>query len=373
MENSPQKKSFTVVLATGGTGGHLFPALALAEHVRQNGGEAIFITNPMPQSLNDRIKVYPHYVVSAGSSAKKGVWSPVTSLIKNGFGFLKAWKYLRKIKPDAVVGFGGFASAPTLGAALMRKNVIILHEQNAVLGRCNLMFFNGASGLALSFDDTARMPKKKKASKPKIVTIGNPVRDEFKGAAPYAVQEKSQKLHLLAVGGSLGAAAFAAYVPAAVKCLPEELRNRLRITQQARPEQCESLRKSYADLGIEANIESFFIGVGDLMKESDLIISRAGASSIAEISVVGRASILIPFPRSAHNHQKLNAEAMQKNEAALLLEEKKLTPEQLANALRDLLENDEKRVAFAKSARGLSKPNAGKALYDLTQSFIKSK
>ncbi|MET0156167.1 MAG: undecaprenyldiphospho-muramoylpentapeptide beta-N-acetylglucosaminyltransferase [Rickettsiales bacterium] len=363
---------FTVVLATGGTGGHVFPALALAREIKRRGGEAIFFTNALPTHLSEKLAEFPSHVIPSASLSGKSPVAPVVAPVTCGLGFVKAWKLMGKLRPDVVVGFGGYASAPSIAAAIFRRIPFALHEQNAVLGKSNAAFFSSASAIGLSFSETLRMPKKKNGAPPEIVCCGNPVRQEFYDAPPYSPAAPDSPLTLLVLGGSLGASAFAAYIPAALKCLPPEICSRLRVVQQAREAQCELLRQTYAEAGITAEVAPFFSDVAALMQRADVVVSRAGASSVTEIAAMGRASILLPFPYAAHNHQQHNAEALERRDAAILLQEKGLSREKLADALRLLLEKDEPRASMAKAARAFGKPNAAHELYELAYACRKT-
>jgi UDP-N-acetylglucosamine--N-acetylmuramyl-(pentapeptide) pyrophosphoryl-undecaprenol N-acetylglucosamine transferase len=348
-------KGKTVILAAGGTGGHLFPALALAEELRKEGANPVFFSNRLSPALTERIGGFPLYKLPSASPTGD-VFAAIGAAGKLALGTLKAWFLMRKLRPAVIVGFGGYPSFPALAAGTLRRVPLMLHEQNAVLGKANKLFLGKAARLALSFPDTAGANGAKAAR-----VTGNPVRAEF-FATDAPRSPRTDTIHLFVVGGSQGAASFAALLPAAAGAMREELRGRLRVVQQARREQCASVAAQYGRIGIQAEVAPFFPDIARRLREADIVVSRAGASSLSEIAAVGRASILIPFPYAAENHQTHNARALEAAGACVVLHERGLTPDALKDALEGMILSPATRADMAARARSVAAPDAAKRL-----------
>ncbi len=287
--------SRTIVIAAGGTGGHFFPAEALAEALVARGHHIVLMTDARAGKRANGVFAHnPQYVLRGAGVAGRG---PIRAL-RAGITLLgSAWKaraILRTIQPDAVVGFGGYPSIPPLlGARLLgRKHpALIIHEGNAVLGKANAVLSRFADVIATSFPTVAKLPMGART-----VLTGMPVRPAIAALAGEPWSAPAQDISLLVWGGSLGARIFSQVVPAAIARLPAELRARINLTQQARADDVDAVRQAYADMGVKARVEPFLNDVPALLRAAHLVIGRAGGSSVAEITTAGRPCVLVPLP-----------------------------------------------------------------------------
>ena len=291
-----------IVLAAGGTGGHVFPAEALARELLGRGLRVALFTDKRGNMFGDNLPV-PMYRIRA-SSLGKGLFGNARSLIEMGLGVLQARRLLRRLRPAAIVGFGGYPSVPSLYAAARLNIPIILHEQNAVLGRANRAAMGKARLIATSFPHVTGL---KANNNVRVVHTGNPVRPPFAAlrATPYAPVTDDGPVRLLVLGGSLGARVFGQIVPKAVALMPEHLRHRLIVAQQCRAEDNEVTHAAYAGAGIEAELSPFFRDVPERMAQAHLVIGRSGGGAVAELTAIGRPAILVPFP---HGHGRADGE-----------------------------------------------------------------
>jgi UDP-N-acetylglucosamine--N-acetylmuramyl-(pentapeptide) pyrophosphoryl-undecaprenol N-acetylglucosamine transferase len=283
-------------------------------------------------------------------------------------GAAQAAVILSRLNASAIVGFGGYPSvAPVLASRLLtRRPAIILHEQNAVLGRANRFLARFADVLAVSFDATQRVP-------PHVTThvTGNPVRQVILQLADTAYEPPTGEIRLLVLGGSLGARVLSDVVPPAITALPPDLRARLRLVQQCRAEDLERVRAAYAAANITAELAPFFPGVAAHLAAAHLVIARAGASSVAEIAVAGRPSILVPLPNAIDDHQAANAAALQKSGGAIVITQRDLTPHVLADRIRDLLNTPQTLLHAAQAARSIARPDAAARLAGLVEDLMR--
>jgi UDP-N-acetylglucosamine--N-acetylmuramyl-(pentapeptide) pyrophosphoryl-undecaprenol N-acetylglucosamine transferase len=354
----------TVLLAAGGTGGHLFPAQALAEELARRGIAVELATDERGLRYQGR---FPARAIHAISSATLGGRDPLAmtrTAVKLSKGVAEAYALLGRLKPAAVVGFGGYPTFPPLLAARLRKIPSALHEQNAILGRANRMLARRVTLIATSFE-TTKLVDGPLAAKARYT--GNPVRDMVRAAArePYMPCGPGGTFHLVVFGGSQGARFFSDTVPAAVATLPEAQRRRLLVTQQARPEDRDRVAAAYATLGVAAEVADFFADLPARMAHSHLVIGRAGASSVAELTVLGRPSILVPLPHALDNDQLHNATRVADAGGALLVEQAKLTPAELGEGLARLMDDPGQLAAAAAAAKVQGRPDAVERLADL--------
>lgn len=359
-----------ILLAAGGTGGHLFPAFALAEELGRRGYPVDLVTD----MRGDRYGTgFPARSVYQLPSATPGSKRNPIALARAGFtllrGIRKARKLLRNLKPAAVVGFGGYPTIPPLVAARMLGVPSIVHEQNAVLGRANRALARHAAAVATSFRKTKKLdgPLAGKAR-----FTGNPVRDAVIEAAktPYPPLDPGGPLHLLVFGGSQGARFFSEAVPPALATLPASVRQRLKLVQQARAEDVAEVTSQTAAAGIDAEIAPFFKGLPQTMAGSHLVIARAGASSVAELAVIGRPSILVPLPHSLDSDQLENATNLAESGGSWCIEQRDLSPLRLATELGKLFEQPEKLAAAAARAKAQGQAGAVGLLADLVEDVI---
>jgi UDP-N-acetylglucosamine--N-acetylmuramyl-(pentapeptide) pyrophosphoryl-undecaprenol N-acetylglucosamine transferase len=350
-----------IILAAGGTGGHVFPAEALARELLGRGLRVALFTDQRGGKFGDDVPV-PVYRIRARAIGK-GLFGKLRSLFEMGIGVLQAGYRMRKMQPAAVVGFGGYPSAPTLYAASQLKIPIVLHEQNAVLGKANRVMMGTAKIIATSFPRVAGL---KSGSSVKLVQTGNPVRAAFAAlrATPQPVLTDEGPMRILVLGGSLGAKVFSQVVPQALGLMPDHLRRRIVIAQQCRKDDLENARAAFAGAGVLADLSTFFKDVPERMASSHLVICRSGGSTVAELTTVGRPSILVPFPHGHAGEQTANAEAVAEAGGAWLIPEQAFTPEALAVRLESLMALPDTLTKTATAARAWGRVTAADNLAD---------
>lgn len=363
------KPETSVLLAAGGTGGHLFPAQALAEELARRAIAVDLVTDMRGDRYGTGFPARNIYRVPAATLAGRSPIAMARTAYQLSRGLARAFGLLGKIKPAVVVGFGGYPTFPPLKAARLRGIATILHEQNAVLGRANRMLAKGVSRIATSFDHVKFLDAELQA---KTRLTGNPVRSAVIEAAqrPFWNPGASDTVELLVFGGSQGARFFSEAVPPALARLPAALRARLHVTQQARPEDLAQVTAEYEKSGISAEVNAFFADLPDRMARAHLVIARSGASTVAELTVIGRPSILVPLPHALDNDQLQNARRLAESGAAWCIEQKDLSPERLAQEIEGLLSAPDRLGAAAGVARTLGRPDAVERLADLVQDLI---
>lgn len=349
-----------IVVAAGGTGGHMFPALALARTLKSRGQEVVLACDArgaryVPPGMT-------HQQIPAGSPSG----SPrqrLAGIARLGGGLLKALAVLRRERPAAVAAFGGYASVPVGLAAGLLRIPLLVHEQNAILGRANRLIARRAALLALSFAETRGVAAAGRAARS---LTGNPVRAEVvaRRDEPYRTPSRDGPLEVVVVGGSQGARILSEVLPAAIAHLPKAERARLRLTQQCRAEDLERVASAYAGLGFSAELASFFDDLPERLARAQLVISRSGASSVAELLVLGRPSLLVPYRFAADDHQRANAEAVAEAGAGWVIGEAELDGERLAARLSDCLDQPRQLAPMARRAHALGRPHAAVALAD---------
>ena len=356
-----------ILLAAGGTGGHLFPAFALAEELARRGRAVDLVTDMRGDRYGTGFPARTVYQVpSATPGSKKNPLALARAAFTLASGVAQARTLLGTLKPAAVVGFGGYPTVPPLIAARMAGLPAIIHEQNAVLGRANRLLARSAAAVATSFR-TTRFLDGHLADKARFT--GNPVRDVVIEAAktPYPPVSADGPIHLLVFGGSQGARFFSEAVPPALAALSADLRHRLRVVQQARPEDAAAVQAATAAAGIRAEIAPFFKNLPEIMAGSHLVVARAGASSVAELAVIGRPSILVPLPHSLDSDQLENAVNLAESGGSWCIEQKDLTPLRLATELGRLCAEPETLRAAAAKAKAEGRAEAVRLLADLVE------
>jgi len=352
-----------VVLAAGGTGGHMFPAEALAHALLTRGRRVALVTDSRGESFGERLPGVALHRIRAGRLSGHPLRKAL-GLIELALGTLEAGRHLRALGPSAVVGFGGYPSVPTMLAAARQKRPTVIHEQNAILGRANRLLASRARRIATSFAEVTGLAA---ADRMRAIETGNPVRPAVTAlrGAPYMESRGDAAFELLVLGGSQGARILSAVVPTALARLPEPLRARLRVTQQARPEDADGVRAAYGACGIAAEIRSFFDDVPARLARAQRVIARSGASTVAELTVMGRPAVLVPYRYAADDHQTANARALEAAAAAWLMNETGFTAEALAERLAVLMRAPETLAKTARAAHGLGRPDAAERLADL--------
>jgi UDP-N-acetylglucosamine--N-acetylmuramyl-(pentapeptide) pyrophosphoryl-undecaprenol N-acetylglucosamine transferase len=356
----------TVVIAAGGTGGHLFPAAAFAEEMRKRGWRIVLITDERGRRYAEKFPADEMHGVAASTiqgfnpvRAAKGALS-----IWKGIGEAKA--LLTRLQPRLVAGFGGYPSLPALWAARDQKRPILIHEQNAVLGRVNRIFAGDAAAIACGFERLDRLPA---AAAGRKYMVGNPVRPPIVAAreTPYPALPAGGPIHVLVIGGSQGARILGDVIPAAISQLSGELRGRLRVTQQTREEQVGEVKRAYAAAGVQADIAPFFSDIGPRIAAAHLVIARAGASTVTELAAVGRPAILVPLAIAADDHQSANAEGLALVAAADILAEPAFTETALSALLAKRLGDPHGLAVRASQAKASGRTDAAQALADLAE------
>lgn len=350
----------TVLISAGGTGGHMFPAEALARELLRQGIAVHLITDSRGKAFGDALPEIPVHRVSAATPTG-GLVVKVRAVLALLRGIMEARCLVRQLNPDVVVGFGGYPSIPGVVAGLFAGKPVVLHDQNAVLGRANRMVARYARAIAKSFEDVIGMTLAKKS-----VLTGNPVRPAILALRdqPYTPPQQDGAVHLLVTGGSLGARIFSQVVPQAIGLLDEGLRNRLHITQQARAEDLQTAQQAYADLGMteRVTLAPFFTNMPELIAQAHLCIGRAGGSTVAEWSVAGRPAIYVPLPIAILDEQTWNAKAVEQAGGAWIFQQPQFTPQALAALLKRVLTDPASLQAAADAARSQGRPDAAERL-----------
>lgn len=359
------------MLAAGGTGGHLFPALALAEELARRNMAVDLMTDLRGDRYGTNFPARQIYRVPSAtlSGDRRSVFGAAGTATTLARGILSAYRTLGRVRPSVVVGFGGYPSFPPLVAAWMRRIPTALHEQNAVLGRANRMLAGRVSIIATSFASVRHLDAGLAA---RARLVGNPVRNAVLDCAqqPYTPPAANGPVSLLVFGGSQGARFFSDVVPSAVALMPFAFRERLRLVQQCREEDLSRVRQAYAECGVTAELASFFRDLPQRMAAAHLVIGRAGASSVAELTVLGRPSLLVPLPHAIDNDQLQNASQLAAAGGALCIQQKDLTPERLAREIGQLAGNPGGLARMAASAKGEGRPDAVTRLADLVEELM---
>lgn len=357
------------MLAAGGTGGHLFPAFALAEELQRRGYAVDLVTDMRGDRYGTGFPARKVYQIPSATLAGRNPVAAAKTALTLAMGVRGAMKVLADVRPAAVVGFGGYPSFPPLIAASLKRVPSALHEQNAVLGRANRMLAKRVTAVATSFA-TVKLLEGAAAAKARFT--GNPVRDAVVTAAraPYRAAGAAEPFQLLVFGGSQGARYFSEAMPPAIEKLPATLRQRLAITQQCREEDLAQVREAYSRLGVHAELATFFRDLPERMARSHLVIGRAGASSVAELAVMGRPSILVPLPHALDNDQLNNARQLAESGASWCIEQKDLSPDRLAAEIQRLMTEPDILVTAAAAAKACGRPDAVMRLADLVESLI---
>ena len=357
-------KGRIVALAAGGTGGHMFPAQALARELLNRGSKVALITDRRGIGFGADLPEVRTERINAGALAGGSLVKKLSSVGRLAIGYLQARGSLRRLKADTVVGFGGYASVPTVMAGAHRGLRVVLHEQNAVLGRANRLLAPRADAIASSFAEVEGL---KDEDRGKVVFTGNPVRPAIAalGEAPFPRPESESTLRLLVIGGSQGAEVFNTVVPAAVEALPEALRRRLAISQQVRGPAIDKVRSVYEAAGVTANLAGFFEDMPERLRGAQMVIGRAGASTIAELAAAGRPAVLVPYPYAADDHQTANARAFAATGGGWIMPQAELTAGDLSELLARVLADPSALQDAAAAAYGFGRAGAAGRLADL--------
>jgi UDP-N-acetylglucosamine--N-acetylmuramyl-(pentapeptide) pyrophosphoryl-undecaprenol N-acetylglucosamine transferase len=352
------------VVAAGGTGGHLFPAQALAEALVARGWRVVLATDDRAHSLSDSFPAerripLPAATFKPGDPA--GMFRAGATILR---GVAQARAELSGLRPAIVVGFGGYPSLPALMAAISQGRRTLIHEQNAVMGRANRLLAPRVTAIACAFPTLLKAPA---SVQRRAVVVGNPVRPNIQALYSLPYEPPTDRVRLLITGGSQGARLLSELVPQAVANLPQTLRQRLEVQQQTRAESIDFARRIYDAAGVEAEIATFFDGMAPRLGAAHLMIGRAGASTVCEVAVAGRPSILVPLKIALDDDQGQNARLLAEAGGAEVLRENVLTLESLAGLLQQLMDDPARLARMAAAAKAVAKPDAADRLADVVE------
>lgn len=354
-----------ITLAAGGTGGHMVPAHALAAELKKRGHGVMLVTDSRGTKIPAIFDDVPVHVLPAGrlGGGPIGMLKAVRSVLA---GRREAKRLYRHHQPDAVVGFGGYPAFPALLAASSLGIPTIIHEQNAVLGRVNRWVAGKAAAIATAYPDVQKL---KPDYRSKVVLVGNPVREEVAvlGTMPFPDYDDTAPLKILVTGGSQGATILGQVVPEGLGQLPPRLRHRLQVVQQCRPDDIEYVRDRYAELGIPAELLTYITDMPAKIGDCHLVIARAGASTIAELTAAGRPAILVPLPIATDDHQTFNAREMAKAGGARMIPQSQFTAEVLAEQIAVIAGDCNAMANAAARALSVGRPHATSDLADLVE------
>jgi UDP-N-acetylglucosamine--N-acetylmuramyl-(pentapeptide) pyrophosphoryl-undecaprenol N-acetylglucosamine transferase len=353
------------VLAAGGTGGHMIPAHALAEELMRRGHRVALVTDDRGARIPGLFESVQVHVLPAGRLSGGPIgWARAVKNILTGR--TMALRLYETFRPSAVIGFGGYPALPALLAARVDKVPTLVHEQNAVLGRVNRLMAARVDAIATAYDKVQRLPEKAAG---RVTLVGNPVRDEVLALRelPFPPLTEDGIFRLLVTGGSQGATVLSEVVPEGLALLPEHFRRRLQVTQQCRPEDIEQVRARYAALAIPADLATYMADMPERLNWAHLVIARAGASTIAELTAAGRPAILVPLPSATDDHQTFNAREMAKAGGARMIAQAQFTPVELAKQMQKLALDPGALANAASRARAVGRPNAAADLADLVE------
>lgn len=347
----------------------MFPAQALAEAMLRKGWRVKLSTDERGARHTGG---FPHVVeidqVASATFARGGVLAKLAVPFRILGGTIRMIANMLRDKPDIVVGFGGYPSIPAIAAAWVLRRPRMLHEQNAVLGRVNQVFARRVALIAFGIPPVAE------PEGTRTIVTGNPLRAIVaqRAGAPY-IPPGDYPMSVLVTGGSQGARILSDVVPPAILALPDGLRARLRVSHQARPEDVDRVARTYAEAGIPADVQSFFKDIPDRMAEAQLVIMRAGASTIADVAAIGRPSILVPLAAAIRDEQTANARELVEADAAVLIPESRLEPGTLSAQIAAILTNPDAAVQMAHAALSRARPDATAHLVELVETLANRK
>jgi len=354
------------VVAAGGTGGHLFPAQALAEALIARGWRIVLASDERVAAFAESFPAEERIGLSARTYKPRDPVSMALAGVSIVRGVMQARKAFARIDPDVVVGFGGYPSVPGLLAGITQGRPTVIHEQNAVMGRANRRLASHVRAVACAFPVLLKAPERVGRE---AVVVGNPVRPEIRALAdlPYVAPEPNGPICILITGGSQGARLLSELLPEAILKLPEDLRQRLKVQQQTRAESMDNARRIYANAMVQAEIAPFFRDMAGRLRDAHLVIGRSGAGTVCELAVAGKPAILIPLAIALDDDQGQNARVLAEAGGAEVAREGNLTVDLMAGALEKLLTNPERLARMAAGSRSVAKPDAAERLADLVE------
>ena len=352
-----------ILITAGGTGGHMFPAEALAKDLINRGFKVTLATDVRGKKYDPFVEGVPIHVLKSGA-IKSGLLNKMKAAMSLGVGYLQARKLVDQIKPAVVVGFGGYPSFPAMYAAQKKGIPTILHEQNAVLGKANAYLAPKTDRIALAWKSVDGMDE---SDAVRSVMTGNPVRPDIAELynKPYPVIDQDGALRIFVMGGSMGAHVFSEILPAAFAGLSPEHKARLEIVQQCRAEDMEQVTALYAENGIKAELSTFFDNVAERLEQCHLVIARSGAGTVSEVTTAGRPAIFVPYPHHADQQQKRNADTVADSGGAWVMTQNGFTTEAVLARIETFLQNPETLFRAAENARSCGQPDAARRLGNL--------
>ncbi len=353
------------VLAAGGTGGHIIPAFALATELRKRGHHVALVTDERGANIPGTFQGDEKHILPAGRITKNPLsWVPGVRHVLEGRSMAR--RLYESFRPEAVIGFGGYPAFPALLAAIKNRIPCAVHEQNAVLGRVNRLLAGRVDAIATAYRKVGRLADKHRA---KVEIVGNPVRDSVAAlrSQPFPALSEDSIFRVLVTGGSQGAGVLSDVVPDGLALLPVSFRRRMQVTQQCREEDIEGVRARYSELGIPADLATYLPDLPERLGWAHIVIARAGASTIAELTTAGRPAILVPLPIATDDHQTANAREMAQGGGARVIKQSNFTPAELAKQMQKLGLEPEALMNAAGRARGAGYPDAARDLADLVE------
>lgn len=352
-----------ILISAGGTGGHMFPAEALARDLIGRGYRVALATDVRGKKYEPFADGVPVYVLKSGAM-KSGVLSKIKTLLSLGLGYFQARKLVERLKPSVVIGFGGYPSFPAVYAAQKKNVPTIIHEQNAILGKANAYLAPKADRIALSWNNVESIDE---SDAVRSVVTGNPVRPDIAGLynKPYPALEQDGVLKILVLGGSQGASIFGEILPKMVEQLSAAHKQRLEIVQQCIESDIEHVRQIYNEAGVKAEVSTFFSDVAKRLEDCHLVIARSGAGTVCEVTTAGRPAIFVPYPWHKDQQQKRNADAVFDAGGAWVMTQDGFTVEALLARIETFMQNPEALFNAAENSRSCGKPDAARKLGNL--------
>ncbi len=352
------------LIAAGGTGGHLFPAESLALTLKARGWRVHLATDHRVETYGHDFPAEEIHFIQSATITRSPI-AAAKAVASLAWGALQSRLLVARIKPNVAIGFGGYPTVPPILAAASAKVPTIVHEQNAVLGRANRFLAKRVTRLATSFAKVGGA----EALTGKVVQTGNPVRPAVRAAAetPYPQRTTSDPFRLLVFGGSQGARFFSDTMPATVALVGKDMQQRLKLTQQCRPEDIARVRQAYELMGVSAELQPFFSDMPSRIAGSHLVVSRSGASTCAELAVIGRPAIMVPLPHALDQDQRANATVLAEAGGGWLIDQAALTPARLAGEIVRVMKEPERLAIAAAAAKAQGRPDAVDRLADLVE------
>ncbi len=340
------------IIATGGTGGHIFPALSLVKCLQRNGHKCLVVADSRFLNFTSKFPKNLNYKIISTDFFRSGFIKKLFSAYKIIVGIISSMICIVSYKPQMIISFGGYPSFPTMVAAILLRRPLLVHEQNSVVGRAHKRLLRWADIVSIPYRGVKGLER---VSKNKLHVVGSLVDSKIAkiGKKEFPTLRKNSKINILIMGGSQGARILSKVIPQSISKLPESIRSRLNIVQQCRKEDIENVKDIYKKVSVNFLVDTFFVDMDEKLSNAHLVIARSGAATVAELIASGRPSILVPISISNENHQFLNAKLLSNNDASWLIEEKDLNPNDLSKKLTYLLSKPASLKEASKKARSL--------------------